>query len=178
MYNEPGFKPAQKLAILYVVFMILYGAYRAFPVFPLSIISGITESNFQHYKAAFFTFIIVDLIEFLVFRKRIGSRSAFWYGRLLTAVFTPWAIFLLWYVAPAVYGKFPNVALEIIYANLMTILALVSMLIVENSFLRMPFDREMKIVVWALLLISILLYMIFTFSHLPWADVFTEPQWK
>jgi hypothetical protein len=178
MEKTPGFKPVTKVIILYLVFMVFYGVYRAFPVFPLSIFSGITESNFQHYKAAFFTFLVVDLIEYLFYHKRIENTSAFWYGRLMMALFIPWVVFLLWYIAPAVYGQFPTQLGEIIYANIVTILALICAVILEAGFLRIPFSRNMKVVVWGLLLVSIMLFMVFTFSHLPWADVFVEPNWK
>ncbi len=178
MEKEIGFKPFAKIILLYLVFMVFYGVYRAFPVFPLSIVSGISESNFQHYKAAFFTFLLVDLIEYLVFRKRIQSLAVFWYGRLLMAVLVPWIIFLFWYIAPAVYGQFPTQLGEIIYANLITILVFISALLLEDGFLRIPFSRNLKILTWVLLLISLLLFMVFTFSHLPWADVFVEPNWK
>jgi len=94
------------------------------------------------------------------------------------ALFIPWVVFLLWYIAPAVYGKFPTQLGEIIYANIVTILALICAVILEAGFLRIPFSRNMKVVVWALLLVSLMLYMVFTYSHLPWADVFVEPNWK
>ena len=178
MEKPAGFKPALKFLLIYLVFMLLYGLYRTFPVFPLSIISGTTESNFQHYKATFFTFLIVDLIEFLVYRKKVRDLAGFWYPRLLTAVFSPWPVFLLWYIAPAVYGQFHPVVLEIVYANIMTILAILCNLTLERLFLQAAFSRAGKVVVWGLLLASILIYMVFTFSHLPWADVFVEPQWR
>ena len=96
----------------------------------------------------------------------------------MMALFIPWVVFLLWYIAPAVYGQFPNQSGEIIYANVITILALVCAVILEAGFLRIPISRNLKIVIWGLLLVSLMLYMVFTFSHLPWADVFIEPNWK
>ena len=178
MKDQVGFKPVVKLVVFWAVFMVLYFLYRTFPVFPLSIISGITESNFQHYKATFFAFLIVDGIEWLVYRKRITDGQGFWYGRLLTAVIAPWIVFLLWYIAPALYGQFPATWMEIVYANLITLLATVVTLTLERGFLTMTFSRELKMVVWGLALVALLLYMVFTFSHLPWADVFVEPQWR
>lgn len=178
MEATAGFRSGWKILLVYLVFMLMYGVFRAFPVFPLSIFCGTTESNFQHYKATFFAFLIADLIEFLAFRKQIKSASLFWYPRLLAAVFSPWPVFLLWYLAPALYGQFHPVVWEIVYANLMAILATVCTVTLERGFLRMPFSGGLKRVVWALLGISLLLYMVFTFSHLPWADVFVEPQWR
>jgi hypothetical protein len=178
MEESGGFKPALKIFLVYVVFMAMYGLYKVFPIFPLSIICGIYESNFQHYKAIFFAFLIVDAIEFWVYRKQVKNGATFWYPRLLSATISPWPVFILWYIVPAVYGKLPEEFLEIIYANIMTILAATCTVTLERGFQQVTYTRGLKIVVWILLLISVLLYMVFTFSHLPWADVFIEPQWK
>jgi hypothetical protein len=178
MVQTTAFKPAVKVALFYGLFMILYGVYRFFPFFPLSIIAGIVESNFQHYKATFFCFLIANGIEYLVYRKRVSDLESFWYPRLLNTIFAPWVVFLLWYIAPAVYGKFPTVFLEILYANIITILVAVVVVMLEGSFLTMRLTRPVKIVILVLLVVSIGLYIIFTFSHLPWADVFVEPDWR
>jgi hypothetical protein len=173
-----GFQPVLKVVLVYVVFMLMYGVYRFFPVFPLSIICATNESNFQHYKAVFFAFIIVDLIELLVYRLSVARDARFWNSRLLAAAFVPWLVFLLWYLAPAVHGRWPSEALEIIYANIITILAFIGAVILEGSFTQLADSRALRTVVWTLTLVSIVLYMTFTFSHLPWADVFVEPQWR
>lgn len=176
--QRTGFPFALKLGLAYLVFLVMYGLYKAIPVFPLSIPCPTVESNFQHFKGAFFTFLIVDGVEWLMYRRRLPAGQDFWNGRLLAAVLAPWPVFLLWYIAPALYGKFPAIWMEVIYSNVITVLSFLSILILERGFLRMPFTRELKVVLWILLLVSVMLYMIFTFSHLPWADVFVEPQWR
>ena len=173
-----GFPPAVKVGAVYFLFMLMYGTYRFFPVFPLSIIGAVNESNFQHYKAAFFAFIIVDLVELAVYRRTLVRDARFWNSRLLAAAFVPWLEFLLWYIAPAVYGRFPSTALEIIYANVITLLAFSGAVVLEGSFVQLRDSRALRVVVWTLVLVSLVLYMTFTFSHLPWADVFVEPQWR
>jgi hypothetical protein len=178
MEKQTSFKPLLKGILIYLLFMLLYGLTKVYDGFPLSIIAATSESNFQHYKSFFFCILIIDLAEFLVYRKHITDTGAFWYGRVFTAIIAPWFIFLFWYIAPALHGKFEPIYLEIIYANVMTILALVCILIMEPGFLRIRYTRGMKIIILALLAASILLYMVFTFSHLPWADVFVEPQWR
>ncbi len=173
-----GFPPAVKVIVLYLGFLLLYGVYRCFPVFPLSIMAATNESNFQHYKSLFFLLLIIALVEFLVYRRAISNRAAFWNSRLLAAALSPWVIFLFWYIAPAMYGKFPNVSLEAIYANVITAVVLICVVVLERSFLQLEDTRTLRIVIWALVLLSVLLYMVFTFAHLPWADVFVEPQWR
>ena len=41
------------------------------------IISGIDESVFQHMKIGFYSYIILMVIEFLVFKKKIADNSKF-----------------------------------------------------------------------------------------------------
>lgn len=179
MAAQVGFKPAVKVFLFWLIFLVFYGLYKAWPVFPISIVSGITESNFQHYKTTFFTFLILDGIEYLVYRRQITSRSDFWYLRLLVAVFAPWMVFLLWYLSPAVYGdKMPSIPLEIVYSNLMTILAGYFAITFERGFAALKFSLSLKAITITLTIVSVILYMVFTFSHLPWADVFVEPNWR
>ena len=167
-----------KVLAFWGIFLLFYGLYKVFPVFPLSIFCGTDESNFQHYKATFFALGLLDVIEYLVYRKRIRNKSAFWYSRLTAILFAPWVVFLLWYIAPAIYGQMPTVWLEIVYANVMTILAGFMILTFETNFEKIQFSRNLKIIIWVLFIVSIFLFMIFTFVKLPWADVFIEPQWR
>lgn len=177
MDHKSALRLGWKVGLFYLVFLALYALYRFFPVFPLSIVAGVTESNFQHYKATFFSFLIAGGIEYLIKRREITHLDLFWYPRLLAAVFSPWVVFLLWYIAPAVYGRFPSVALEILYANLITILVGVVVVSLERAFVSIQYTPLLRSLVWGLVLVSVLIYMVFTFSHLPWADVFVEPEW-
>lgn len=172
-----GFKPLVKMALFWIVFMFLYFAYKLFPIFPLSLISSVNESNFQHYKSTFFAFLILNLIEYLIFRRQIKNLSSFIGSRGLATILAPWMVFLLWYVGPAVYGQMPSIPLEILYANLVTLLVGFCVAILEGGFTHIPFTKPMLAVMITLFLISLLLYLRFTFE-LPWADVFVEPDWR
>jgi hypothetical protein len=177
MAHPSGFRLWIKVALVYGIFMLLYFAWKLLPVFPLNLIVGINESNFQHFKATFFAFLLADGIEYLVCRRNMQEKSAYWYGSLMAALFAPWAVFLLWYIAPAIYGKWPQIYQEIIYANVITIVVAFVMVTFEKAFRQIPFTRSLKTLVLALVIISIGLYIIFTY-RLPWADIFVEPDWK
>jgi len=166
-----------KAIAFWFVFLVLYGLYRFFPVFPLSLISGTTESVFQHFKEGFYAYLIVNLVETILVRKRLQEWSAFLYSRIASTTFLPWLIFLLWYLAPAIVGRWPNNLFEIIYANLITFLVGLSTVTLERGFEGIPYSRGIKLVLIALFLTSILLYLVFTF-RLPWTDVFIEPDWR
>jgi hypothetical protein len=174
-----AFNPVWKVLLVYLIFMLLYVIYRFFPIFPLSIIAAVNESNFQHYKATFFSFLMVGGVEYLSFSKSAKPPGDFWYSRLLAAVLSPWLVFLFWYIAPAVLGgPFPQVWQEIVYANVITLITFGAVVLLERSFFGLSYTRTLKGLILSLFVISIFLYLVFTFSHLPWADVFIEPEWK
>jgi hypothetical protein len=161
----------------WAVFLGLYFAYKYFPHPLLALFCATTESNFQHFKATFFSFLIVNAVEYAVYRRQIADRQDHWYSRLTATVFAPWVVFLLWYIAPALYGKMPNIPLEIIYANIITLLVGLFVAILEQGFRQIRYTPGLKFVILALFVVSIGLYLIFTYN-LPWADVFVEPDWR
>jgi hypothetical protein len=177
MSARTGLHVYQKALLFWGTFLALYLAYKFVPAFPLSLIAGVGESNFQHYKAGFYGYLIASLIEFVLVRQHLANAERFAFSRILTSIFLPWMIFVLWYIAPAVYGRMPNIALEIIYANIITLVVGVFAAIFDRGFEQMAYSRALKTIILVLFLTSIGLYVIFTFK-LPWADVFVEPQWK
>lgn len=166
-----------KAVAFWIVFLILYVLYRFFPIFPISLISGTTESVFQHFKEGFYAYLIVNLIETALVYRRIPDRVSYLYARITATVLLPWLIFLLWYIAPAVIGRWPNNVYEIIYANLITFLVGLFAVTLERGFEQIEYTRGIKLVTLTLFFVSILLYLVFTY-RLPWTDVFIEPDWR
>ncbi len=162
----------------WAVFMVLYFAYKYFPNRIFAIFCGTRESNFQHYKAAFYSWIFLNIIEYAAQHKQIADSEIYLYSRMGAATLLPWIIFILWYIVPAFYGKLPSVPLEVVYANVITIAAGVFGAILERGLMQIQYFTELKAVFWILFLLSISQYAIFTFVKLPWADVFVEPDWK
>ncbi|MBN1249212.1 MAG: hypothetical protein JXC32_16255, partial [Anaerolineae bacterium] len=134
----------RKGVAFWFVFLAMYGIYRFFPVAPLCLVCGIVESNFQHYKAGFYAYLIVCLAEFVWYRRRIGDRESFIYSRLTATVFLPWIIFLLWYIAPALIGRWPNNTLEIVWANVITLIVGLATVLWERGLAQMPYSRALK----------------------------------
>jgi hypothetical protein len=177
MKNQTGFRPWVKGLLFWVTFLVLYALRKAAPVIPITLIAGVDESNFQHYKGTFFAYLILSLIEYLVFRKQVVNKSSFWYARLLAAAFAPWMVFLVWYAMPAVYGPLPNMGLEVLWGNVATLAVGFLAVTFERGFEQMTFNRSLQTVTWVLVAVSITVYTLLTFN-LPWADVFTEPDWE
>ena len=163
-----------KLLGFWAGFLILHYSYDFLPILPIKLISGINESFFQHIKIVFFAYIIVNLVEYLTRRKDIENRENFILTRLFSTTILPWFVFIIWFIAPAYYGPIGNVAFEILYANIALLLSGFCALVLEQTMDGIPYQNLSKVVIIALFVISMSLYIIFTFK-LPWADVFADP---
>ena len=169
-----------KLVGFWVGFLILHYAYEFFPILPFKLFSGIDESFFQHAKVAFFAYLVVNLVEYLLRRGRpageggIESLEGFVFSRLFSLTILPWFIFFTWFAAAAFYGRLPTVFLEILYSNIALLLAGTCALVMEKSMEGSVYSRGFKAVVLSLFILSVLYYVIFTF-RLPWADFFADP---
>jgi hypothetical protein len=164
--------------LYWIIFLLLYFAYKFIPFAPLKVICGTTESNFQHYKASFFSWIILSLGEYFWMQRSIQDRQVFFYSRIATATILPWFVFILWYLGVAICGRLPSIPLEILYANIITIIVGIFATIFERGIARVSYPRELKIILIVLFVSSLVLYLVFTFGQLPWADVFIEPAWR
>jgi hypothetical protein len=164
----------------WVGFLILHYAYDFFPILPFRLFSGIDESFFQHAKIGFFAYLVVDLVEYLLRRGRpageggIESLESFAYSRLFSLTILPWFIFFTWFAAAAFYGRLPTVFLEILWSNIALLLAGIGVLVVEHSLEGIAYSKGFKVVILALLCLSVLYYIIFTFRP-PWTDFFADP---
>lgn len=179
MKNKAGFRPWVKGLLFWVTFLVLYALRKIAPIIPITLFTGVDESNFQHYKGTFFAYLIISLIEFLIFRKKVENKGTYWYARLMAAVFAPWLVFLVWYLMPALLGgeALPNMGLEILFGNIATLIVGMLAVIFERGFETIIYGKSLKAVIWVMFVVSILVYTLLTFN-LPWADVFTEPNWQ
>jgi type IV secretory pathway TrbL component len=114
-------------------------------------------------------------VEFGLCRRRVRDRDSYLFSRLSAVAILPWFIFVLWYIAPAFYGEWPSLAQEVIYANVITALVGLCVAVFEQGLEQIAYSKPLKAVVLTLFLVSLCLYLIFTFK-LPWADVFVEPK--
>ncbi len=163
-----------KVAGLWVMFLILHYAYEWLPSLPLKLISGTDESVFQHMKIGFYAYLLVNIVEYILRRKRLTSLGSFFYSRLFTTTLVPWLIFVVWYIAAAYHGQLPTVFLEILYANISMLLVGICTSITEAVLEQAPYNRAFRIMSVVLFLVSVSHFTIFTFK-LPWCDVFADP---
>lgn len=164
-----------KIVGFWAAFLLLHYAYDWAPILPFQLVSGVSESVFQHMKIGFYAYLLVAVTEYLVGRKRLPvSVDASAFSRLLATILVPWFMFILWFMAPAYYGELPTTLLEVLYANLIMVLLGFCTVAVEQGLETTRYSPTLKGVIVALFLISVSLYTIFTF-RLPWCDLFADP---
>ena len=155
------------------IFLLLHYAYDWFPNIFTSLFSGTDESTFEHWKIGFYCYIVLIVFELNFFKVQIERKSDYLAASIFTAILIPWLIFLVWYIAPAVYGPFDSIVVEIIYANISTYTVLLFAHQLQLMLYKIQFEKKEKMIIWVLFGILVMLFTIFTFKK-PWADVFIE----
>lgn len=137
--------------------------------------AGINESVFQHFKMAFWAYLLASLVEYPFFKKKKKTYQSFWYPRFLAAIFVPWVIFLVYFLGPATGGKFSSSTLELTWAILVSYFSGLAGGLIEGHLEEQKLAFCFRALIIFLLLASAFLYVAFTYS-LPWLDMFRIPQ--
>ena len=162
-----------KSAMYLAIFLILHYLFKWVPNTIVSLFSAINESVYQHMKIAFLAYIILMLIEFVIFRKKISDKQNFVFSHLLSAVLIPFFTLVLFLIGAMFYGE-RHFVVEIIYAISIAYLSGLSINILEQEFHKVQFSMRFKIFLLIIIIIMITEFTIFTFN-LPWHDVFADP---
>ena len=99
--------------------------------------------------------------------------DTFIYARLFIAVAYPWLAITIWFTAEAITGEFLPATLEIIYANITTLIGIYIALRMEELFAGVTLRPAFKGSVILLFLTALLSYTAFSFN--PPAHFFTPP---
>lgn len=163
-----------KSLIYLLLFGLLHFGYEYTGIDILKTICGTNESIFQHLKMGFFAFFFASIIEYVVIRKRLKRNNNFWSSRVLLSIIIPWFIFLIWYLAPAIWGKFSTVTGELSWAFFVTYITGVIASLIEKDIAKSAMSSITKIIIFALFVISAFLFIWFTYTP-PWIDLFVDP---
>lgn len=165
--------PQWKLIAVWGVFLLLHFSYETFPNLLFKVIGEEGETTFFHMKMLFFAYVFVTLAELAVRRKRLGPVGDFLSGRALIAVVYPWLTITLWFAAEAAQIAMPNLTIELVYANVMTILGIYVALRIEELLDAAAFRPSMRALSALLFAAAVLSYAAFSFK-LP-MPFFTTP---
>jgi hypothetical protein len=155
------------------VFVVLHFAYDWVPTPLVAVFSGTNESFVQHAKIGFWSYSLLSMGEYLVRRKHISRMGSLACSRLLSTIFLPWAMFLLWYSAPELIGRLPGRTADIVYSNVITVVLVLLLGVLEWDTERVVYSGAARAILIALYLLSAALLVAFTFrAPIPWADFF------
>lgn len=156
------------------IFILLHYTYDWFPNIVVQIFSGTNESPFQHMKIGFYSYIILMLIEFLVFRKKIADNTKYLFSRIISTVILPWIIFIIFFLSRVFYPWEMHFVVEIITAQLSTYISVLIIGYIELDTIKIEYGTRLKVIFVILMTLLIVEFTAFTF-YLPWHDVLTDP---
>ena len=153
-----------KLIVTWILFLLLHYSYETFPNVLFKIIGEEGETTFFHMKMLFFAYILSSLIEFFILRRRAANLDTFIYARMFVAVAYPWLTITAWFTAEALTGAMLPVVLEIMYANVMTVLGIYIALRIEELFEGQILRPAFKGSIGLLFLAAVISYVSFSFN--------------
>lgn len=163
-----------KVALFLGWFSILHFLYDWFPIGVVGIFGGTSESVFQHMKLAFYAYLGMVGIEYVIFRKEIVSKASYWDKRLLSALMIGWLEIIVWYLHPMFFDSFPTSLLEIIYSFGVLIGIVIWLIGFENN-VEFRVNRTGRVLLVIMVVLLVLEYTIFSFKD-PWINIFALPK--
>jgi len=160
--------------ILLGIVIVLHYAYKFFPYSMFQIFSAIDESVFQHMKIGSYSYIILTIIEYLAFKKKIVDKKRYLFSRIFSAIFYPWLIFMFFFFTRVFYPLQMHYVVEIISAQATVYVSALILGFIELETIKMEYGKRLKVLLVGLIILLIVEFTAFTF-YLPWHDVLTNP---
>ena len=163
-----------KVIIIWIVFAFLHFAYRIFPS-PIFAFIGEkegAESIFGHVKMNFWTYLIVTVGEFLIFRKKIVDVGHFWLTRMLSAIIYPWLALTFWMTGSALYGGAePARPVELTFSFLSNAFGAYLTVQLEQIFDKAKFGKATQWIIVLFFFMALIQYIVFELKA-PWWNYF------
>ena len=129
-----------------------------------ALISEVNESILQHFKMGFVIWIMLLILELIIFRNRITDKNTFIFSRLATTFILAWITFTIWMILPGISQNFePTIEIELLWSFIATFVAGVIGSVFDTIFLRVKFNKETKIIILLLVVISYFHFMLYSF---------------
>ena len=156
------------------IFIGMHYLYKFFPFVIFQLFSGINESVFQHMKIGFYSYLILTVIEFFIFKEKITDASKFLFSRIFSMILYPFLIFLLFLFTRVVYPWQMHFVIEIISAQTVVYISVLILGFIELDIVKLEFGKRLKVLLLILLVLLIIEFTAFTF-YLPWHDILANP---
>jgi hypothetical protein len=160
-----------KIVASWLLYVGLHYANKFIPG-PVSTLIGCPEESiFHHMKMAFFSYLMISVVELVITHRQNKPVQPVLYSRLLSLVIYPYLVFFVWMLVPGLFGMMPSLAAEITYSNVILVICLVCTVALETGVERVQFNRLAKIIPIFLFCLSLVQYSVLAF-HKPPVDVF------
>jgi len=156
------------------IFILMHYTYKFFPNVVIQIFSAIDESVFQHMKIGFYSYLILSVIEFLIFKKKIADTTKFLFSRVFSMVLYPYLIFLFFLFTRVVYPWQMHFVIEIISAQIVVYISVLFLGFLEVEIVKLEFGKRLRVLSLILLVLLIIEFTAFSF-YLPWHDILANP---
>jgi hypothetical protein len=156
------------------IFTGMHYAYKFFPNVVVLLFSPLNEAVFQHMKTGFYSYLILTVIEFFVFKKKIANKSKFLFSRVFSMVLYPFLIFLFFLFTRVVYPWQMNFVVEIISAQIVVYTSVLFLGFFEVEIAKLEFGKRLRVLLLILLVLLIVEFTAFSF-YLPWHDILANP---
>ena len=152
----------------------MHYAYKFLPNVIVLIFSPLNEAVFQHMKTGFYTYIILTVIEYFIFKKKITDTTKYLFSRAFSMMLYPWMLFLFFFFTRVVYPWQMHFVVEIISAQITVYISVLIVGFIEVDIMKLDFGKRLKAILLILIVLLIIEFTVFTFS-LPWHDVLANP---
>jgi len=157
-----------------VIFIGMHYAYKFFPNVIVLLFSPLNEAVFQHMKTGFYTYIILTVIEFFIFKKKITNNTQFLFSHVFSMVLYPFLIFLFFLFTRVVYPWQMHFVVEIISAQIVVYISVLFLGFLEVEITKLEFGKRLRVLLLILVVLLIIEFTAFSF-YLPWHDVLANP---
>ncbi len=156
------------------IFTGMHYAYKFFPNVVVLLFSPLNEAVFQHMKTGFYTYIILTVIEFFIFKKKITNNTQFLFSRVFSMVLYPFLIFLFFLFTRVVYPWQMHFVVEIVSAQIVVYISVLFLGFLEVDIAKLEFGKRLRVLLLILIVLLIIEFTAFSF-YLPWHDILANP---
>jgi len=125
-------------------------------------------------KTGFYTYIILTVIEFFIFKKKITNNTQFLFSRVFSMVLYPFLIFLFFLFTRVVYPWQMHFVVEIISAQIVVYISVLFLGFLEVDIAKLEFGKRLRVLLLILIVLLIIEFTAFSF-YLPWHDILANP---
>ena len=160
--------------ILLGILIVLHYIYKFLPNIVFQLFGAIDESVFQHMKIGFYSYIILTVIEYFTFKKKIVDKTRFLFSRIFSTFLIPWVIFMFFFFTRVIYPVQMHFIVEILSAQTVVYVSALILGFIELDTIKIEVGKRLKVLMVILIIVLIIEFTAFSF-YLPWHDVLGNP---